>query len=228
MTTTGMSRRTPETPAFLNNADNIERYLQEDGHQTWGFVIYRCTYKSDVDWATFIARLRYRIQEALEMYNGLDMMDRLALTVIEDKLVLDDASTAVVREHFKQWTATALEQEQGAVTAEGVSPVPSLAQRYRYCILVDEGSLESVVEDAPAPPLNDATSDGFVVLVWKDWVPLHNPRDHVEEPLEGWTVHDVGWMMVAYQDVMVNMYYHLRDYDDWYTEYRRPPQVARA
>jgi hypothetical protein len=28
----------------FNNADNIERQLQEDGDKTWGCVIYRCTY----------------------------------------------------------------------------------------------------------------------------------------------------------------------------------------
>ena len=38
-------RRT-QVKTRLNNADNIERYLQEDSHRTWGWVIYRCTYGS--------------------------------------------------------------------------------------------------------------------------------------------------------------------------------------
>ena len=45
-----VSRRTPPWSTHFNNADNIERYLQEDGHRTWGLVIYRCTYESDDDW----------------------------------------------------------------------------------------------------------------------------------------------------------------------------------
>jgi hypothetical protein len=219
------SRRTPEWSTHNNNADNIERYLQEDGHRTWGFVIYRCTYESDNDWDQFMERLRYHIRHTLKVYNGLDMMNSLSITVIEDRSILDDASTSVVREHFKQWAATAPQQEQGAG--------PGLSQRYRYCVQVDADALEAVVYDAPTPPEIDTTTDGFVNLIWKDWGPelfRPNPRfpGPEEEPIEGCTLHNVGWMRVAYQDLMVDMYYYLRDYNDWYREYRRPPEVARA
>src|SRR6202034_3033708 len=77
---TTMSRRTPKYSTHNNNADNIERYLQEDGHRTWGFVIYRCTYESDDDWDRFMG-LRDQIRCTLEIYNGLDMMDSLSVTV---------------------------------------------------------------------------------------------------------------------------------------------------
>ncbi|OCK84426.1 hypothetical protein K432DRAFT_401124 [Lepidopterella palustris CBS 459.81] len=43
-------------------------------------------------------RLRYRILQSLESYDGLDMMDSLSITVIEDGSILDDASTCIVRE----------------------------------------------------------------------------------------------------------------------------------
>lgn len=196
-----MSRRKPDMHTQNNTADNIERYLEEDGHRKWGFVIYRCTYENNSDWEEFMARLRYRIRNTLEFYNGLDMMDSLLLTVFDDKSLFDDASTMSVREHFKQWTATAPAIEQG----EGVAA--SVAQRYRFCIQVDEAALESVVRDAP-----DASTDGFVNLIWKDWAPrAPDPREPEEEEIEGCTQHDVGWMMVAYQDAVVDMYDCLRD-----------------
>jgi hypothetical protein len=61
------SQRTPELPTNHNTADHIERYLQTDGHRTWGFVIYRCTYDDDDDdeWNEFMERLRYRIRQTL-------------------------------------------------------------------------------------------------------------------------------------------------------------------
>ena len=158
-------------------------------------------------------RLRGRIRRTLEIYNGLDMMDSLSITVFEDRSILDDASTSVVRKHFKQRAATAPQQEQGTG--------PALSQRYRYCVQVDAEALESVI--------HDTISDGFVNLIWKDWEPdKPDHREEVEEPIEGCTQHKVGWMNVAYQDVMVGMYYYLRGWNDWYTEYRRPPEVARA
>ena len=197
----------------FNTADNIERYLREDGHRTWGFVIYRCTYDSDDDWNKFMEHLRHQIRDALEFYNGLDIMDSLGLTVIDDRSILDDASTSFVREHFKQWAATAPEQEQGV----GIGP--GLSQRYRYCIQVDDFALESIIEDE---------NDGYVNLIQKDWEPhTADAREPAEDPIEDCTLHDVGWMMVAYRDVMVDMYYQLRGYN-WHTEYRRPPKVAHG
>jgi hypothetical protein len=100
---------------------------------------------------------------------------------------------------------------------------PALSQRYRYCVQVDAVALESVIHGAPSPP------QGFVNFIWKDWEPSRpDPREEVEEPIEGCTQHKVGWMRVAYQGVMVGMYYYLHDWNDWYAEYRRPPEVARA
>jgi len=211
------SRRTPQYSTHNNDADNIERYLQEDGHRTWGFVIYRCTYESDDDWDRFMELLRDAIRRTLEILNGLDMMDSLSITVFEDRSILDDASTSFVREHFKQWAATAPQQEQGTG--------PALSQRYRYCIQVDAVALESVIQDAPESHI---ISDGFVNLIWKDWEPSRpDPREEVEEPIEGCTQHEVGWMMVGYQFVVVCMYCYLRDWNDFYREYRRPPEVVR-
>ena len=78
-------------------------------------------------------------------------------------------------------------------------------------------------DDEPLPPM----SDGFVNVIWNDdrWKQTNQLE---EEPIEGCTLHDVGWMRVAYQEVLVDFYVLLRDTDDWYREYRRPPEVAHA
>ncbi|OCK85228.1 hypothetical protein K432DRAFT_400430 [Lepidopterella palustris CBS 459.81] len=117
-------RRTPQYSMHYNNVDNIERYPQ-DCHRTCGFVIYRCAYKSDDDLDQFMERLIYRIRHILEIDNSLDMMDSLSITIIENHSILDGASSSVVREHFKEWAATAPQQEQGTG--------PALSQRSRLC-----------------------------------------------------------------------------------------------
>lgn len=198
----------------FNCAENIESYLQEDGHRTWGLVIYRCTYVSDDDWNKFMELLRRHIRRSFEFYNRLDIMDSLSLTIIQDQSIFDDASTSFVREHFKQWAATAPEEEQG----EGIGP--GLSQRYRYCIQVDDYALESIMEDE---------NDGYVNLIKREWDPQsQGDRGPVEDPIEDCTLHDVGWMMVDYRDVMVGFHYQLRGYNNWYQEYRRPPKVAHG
>ena len=60
--------------AGLNLADLLERYLQDDGHQTWGFMIYRSTYSSDANWAGFLQRLRSGMEDAFNCYNSRDML----------------------------------------------------------------------------------------------------------------------------------------------------------
>jgi hypothetical protein len=54
------SQRNPDMSWHLNPADQIECQLREDGHRIWGFVIYRTTYDSDVDWAELLRRLASR------------------------------------------------------------------------------------------------------------------------------------------------------------------------
>jgi len=151
------------------------------------------------------------------------MMEKMALTVFEDKTTLDGVSKASVRQRFFEWGIGAPQDEQG--TGAGLS------QRYRYCIQVDQVCLNSVINDAPAPPEFDHTSKGFVNLVWRDWQPSRRPimEDDFYEPVEGCREEFVGWMRVDYQNVMVGMYMLLRDESaDWYREYQRPPEVATA
>lgn len=133
------SHRTPDRETNLNNADSIERQLQEDGHQIWGWVIYRSTYKSDEEWAEFMRRLRYHIEDTLRFVNALDMQQSLNYQVFEDRDQFDKMHPSAVLEHFTQWVATA-PQEQG----EGKHMTRS--QRYNYCLHVNQEALKSVID----------------------------------------------------------------------------------
>lgn len=160
-----ISPRTPRTVStHFNAADNIERQLRADGHTVWGFVVYRCAYGSDDDWAMVIRRLNEAIRSAMDTYNGHDMLESWRVTVFDDKERLDNANTQVVREHFREWSATAVKEEQGsreAIEARSGEPQPwfrTLALRYRFCIQVDEASLQSIVsEGEPAPIVSKST-----------------------------------------------------------------------
>ena len=84
-----------------NAADLIERRLQDDGHRTWGFVIYRTTYESDADWFEFLRRLRFQMEDAFDYFNGRDVLDRFTLTVFEDCSQFDGVGTHAIRQHFQ-------------------------------------------------------------------------------------------------------------------------------
>ncbi|KAJ5443955.1 uncharacterized protein N7458_007827 [Penicillium daleae] len=207
----------------LTSADRIEQDLYDYGHRLWGFVIYRCTYQSNTAWTKFLRRLVADTEDVLE--GADDLLDHLAITVLEDPGKFDGATAAVVREHFNQWAATAVEEEQGT-TAQGLVPGLEGFQRYRYCIQVTQDELDSVLAD-------DYERNGFLRMIWRDWKeyePFEEDgerfEEEEEEPLEGCTLEAVGWMRVPFWGVMFLPWSHLRDPNAWYIEYRRPPAIG--
>jgi hypothetical protein len=160
----------------------------------------------------------------MESYNGLDMMDRLVLTVFDDRATFDCATTSFVREHFKKWAATAPQEEQGAG--------PGNAQRYRYCIQVTDECLNSIIRKAPPPDELTINKEGFVNIIDASWEPYSQwdgdeRIEDDEQPLEGCTLLDVGWMRVNYDRVITGSYYYLRNSLARDHEYRRPPQIVQ-
>ncbi|OCK74385.1 hypothetical protein K432DRAFT_310820 [Lepidopterella palustris CBS 459.81] len=219
------SRRKPEISFQNNHADLIERQLEEDGHRTWGFVIYRTTYGNDDEWQEFLARLRYRMEQHFEWCNGLDVLGLFTLLVIEDPEQLDGASTATVRQRFREWRETAPQLEQREGDEDGREIGPGLSPRYRFAIQVDADSLRSVVHDAPAPPDEDATKRGWVKLIDASWEPATDERFlNAFDPIEGVTEKDVGWMKIPYKNVD-EYYVRTRDRNYWPTSYLRPPTI---
>jgi hypothetical protein len=107
---------------------------------------------------------------------------------------------------------------------QGLGIGPSVSQRYRYCVQVDDAELEAVL-DYESKKYGNL---GHVNLIQRDWVPVVDPREEPEEAIEDCTLHDVGWMMVDYASLMVDEYCQLRGLNDWYSEYKRPPEVVRG
>jgi hypothetical protein len=178
-------------------------------------VIYRCTYESEAEWAEFLSRLNYYIEDTLRFDNALDMQSSLNYHVFEDRESLDKAHPSTVREIFSQWAETAPQREQG----EGKFAMRS--QRYNYCLHVNQEALQSVI-GGPAPPA-DNLGNGFVNLVCRRVLGGMRP-----ENTEGREGRDLCWMRITYQDLMVGWYSQLRPQGSWGNEYRVPPEVARC
>jgi hypothetical protein len=129
---------------LLDEADQIEHWRREDGYRVWGFVIYCSTYQSGADWSEFMRRLLADIMESLSP----DLLNNLALTVFDDPMKFSGATTAIVRDHFKQWAATAEQEERSPeYDPERLKISGSGSQRYRYCIQVTQEMLESILAD---------------------------------------------------------------------------------
>lgn len=225
------SSRNPNLSWESNTADLIERQLQEDGHQTWGFVIYRTTYASDAEWAEFLRRLRFQMDDTFEYIGGRDILDKFVLKIFEDQGLFDNVSTDTIRRHFQQWSSAAYRTEQQHPEHDRSSSSSRVqlgrSPRYHFAVQVDAEALHSIVHDAPAPPELDVTKKGWVKLIDKSWyLGRSEGRERPLEPIEGVTEPDVGWVKVAYQNVMTDWYTMCRSANNWGLNYRRPPQVV--
>ena len=81
----------------MDDLAHTRNILERNPGLKWGFVIYRCTYQSDSDWARFMDLLNTRVRLNLEEEGGLDLLDRLDWCVQDDREILDDASSGQVR-----------------------------------------------------------------------------------------------------------------------------------
>jgi hypothetical protein len=216
----------------MNTADQLETCLKADGHRTWGFVIYRSTYNSDADWAAFLGHLRSEMESVFDFYNGRDMLEKFTLTVFEDRSLFDGASTNAIRQHFLQWSATAYRTEQQP-DQDSLTPIKvtiGRSPRYIYAIQVDSESLDSIVKELPLP-YPSAMAKDWVKLIDKSWYLGRSEEGsdmlYPDEPIEGVTEPDVGWMRVKPIAAMTSLYERLRSPNIWNDSYRRPPNIVK-
>lgn len=217
-----------------NELDQIRAVLRKYSLDRWGFVIYRCTYGDNTAWNTFTSILKYRAHDSLKMLNALDLEQSLHWTFIENKDSLDGASIENVKAQFRNWVATEGQREQAGrksledpeqlantdrnlwMTTDGRFPT-----RYRFCVHVDDGALDSVVSHAPRPPLDDLEGIGYVNVV-NCRLPLPVPQIvsgsyHKEE-------NDEDWMRMSAMFLIPGNYSHLQQIDTWNNLWVQPPE----
>lgn len=77
--------------------DRIRTFLEQNPDAKLGFVVYRCTYSSDADWARFMSYLNAQTRSNLENSEMGDLVSRVDWNVQQDAS-LDGASFEDVRE----------------------------------------------------------------------------------------------------------------------------------
>jgi len=155
-----------------NLANRLRENLKERALKKWGFVIYRCTYDSDEEWARLMQNLNARAREHLETYDGSDLLESLEFTIRDDKSVFDGVSIETCCDHFEAWVGSSegrnSEQPDALLIPTGFDGQP----RYTFFLHVDGDALDSVVRRAPQPPADDPEAVGYVNIVNAQWAPI--------------------------------------------------------
>jgi hypothetical protein len=134
----------------LGHAHTIQEALEKHRLSCWGFVLFRCTYRSQEKWEMFVALVQGHARDSFERAGLMDVYARMRWTVFEDAAALDGASIGETSRRFIEW----VEPGPGAQELVGSVFAPTRAQagtpRHAFYLHVDEESLESVVDDAKA------------------------------------------------------------------------------
>lgn len=162
-----------------------------------------------------MARLHKRVEKYLVYYNGLDLLDRFAPTVLEDRS-FEDATAVSLREKFNEWAKTAIKEEQG-IDPSHLWRVQN--GRYRFFMMVDQKALDSILSAL------DDIRKGFVRLVNAEWEPEELDEDELAERGGPDPKEDVGWMNICWSDSQMPGYVTLGDPLRWDRYYSHPPEV---
>ena len=224
-------------------ADSIAGASPPRGHKYWGLTIFRCTYSNDAAWSRIMEFIESHVHETLESYDADDLKRSLRMTVHSEASILNGASKELVRERFKAWI-TSEDVRQELVSLDGqqtsISEVDK-TPRYEYCLHVDQGALDSIIDPEKQLAKEDAGIRGYVNLIDANWeMPdageraaqlriddpeEDDPLDDGEEPIDGCKLYDVGWMKVSVIGLMPGGYAKLR-MRLWEENYVRPPALA--
>ncbi|KAL9623269.1 MAG: hypothetical protein Q9160_002376 [Pyrenula sp. 1 TL-2023] len=197
---------------MVNDSQHVRDLLSYRRQNKWGFIIYRCTYKNDAQWARFMELLNEWTRQNLEYDKALDLMDSLDWNIREDPK-LDGTSKREIRRIFNEW----LDQ---------YADYRDTSPRYEQCIMVDQECVESVLDGAQPSDENSLIKDhGYVYLIDARWKPDEDDDD-VYSPIDGCTLTDVGWQKVAAGFVAPRAFNLMGEGGwGWDTYYVRPPGV---
>lgn len=198
------------------------------GHKYWGYIVYRCTYGDDAAWSAFIDHLREEARYDVKYVGHEEMMDSLNFAVRDDPSLFQGASKAFVRQHFKAWTRSAAADEELDSSVPNAQPImlddEGVTTRYEYCLYIDDDSLYSIIDKDTKLP--KTASAGHVNIIKASWAVPTDPEEiqemyeehgaddpggEGEEPVEGCTMRDIGWMKADTAGLMPEMYSKLID-----------------
>ncbi|KAH6839431.1 hypothetical protein B0I37DRAFT_347854 [Chaetomium sp. MPI-CAGE-AT-0009] len=199
----------------LSPEGKIQWLLNSGAEDKWGWVIYRCTYKPELDghWKDFRRRVENETRKHIAESDAPGIAEKLDWVFVEDP-ELANASREELKRRFRAWA----QAENPNCDMEKITD--GRGARYTYFIQIDEAALLSMA-DTPNDPRNLGHVN--IVRAWED--PL--PPEEATSPF-GEAVDSEDWMKMQPDMIDAEFYIELDHDEAWYTFYRPPPhQVCR-
>ncbi|KAK7911492.1 hypothetical protein PG985_013973 [Apiospora marii] len=197
----------------------IQEHLRRTGDAKWGWVIYRCTYKPELDrfWQAYKRLVSEGARTRVAASDAPGIAERLDWRFVEDR-ALEGASREELKRRWREW---AREEKPGDENEDD-----DLGSRHTYFVQVDEEALRSMISEPGDPDSPTARFGGFLpgdhvklVAGWVDGIP---PGEEVNEYGDVEDAED--WMKM--RPYMVAPYFYVEleaDEEAWRAHYAPPP-----
>lgn len=198
----------------LSPARQIQ-WILNSGDNAWGWVIYRCTYKPELQgsWEKFKNLVENRIQRAVADSDAPEIAEKLDLIWVEDAQ-LEGAPLDELKRRFRAWVSTDM-QDPNFVYANRTSV---LGSRHSYFFQVDEESLVSCLHEAGVD-----LHEGHVNMV-SGWTDGLAPEEATDE--FGYALDAEDWMKIPASEINPSTFMEFDHYEMWYVNYTQPPDVC--
>jgi hypothetical protein len=206
------------------SAGDIRNLLDNKHIRTWGFHVYRCTYKDDKKWSQFLKRMNDDIHKYLARRNDLDLLKTMDMRYHDNKSTLDGLNVDQVRKDFWNW----LDSEDCKSEWDGLRISEPMGARYIFCVYIGEDELESIVGKIPE---GQKRSHPYVTLIDSWWGrPIPEEQRSVDEPEEftgGTELEDMwpGSAKTSLIGLVPDEYEALHDHTLWYNMAMDPNEV---
>ncbi|KAF2666499.1 hypothetical protein BT63DRAFT_310446 [Microthyrium microscopicum] len=147
-------------------------------HRKWGYIIYRTTYADEEQWNHCIEFFQELVRKITRKYTGgpEHASKYLDFPVRDDYEAFDNATTAQLRAHFKQWR-----RSNEALNEQGMHPNQRRllweSMRYRGFVRINAEAMQSILEVASG---RLTSSSAWVDVVQVDW-PENDPDEESED-----------------------------------------------
>lgn len=191
----------------------------QDDDGKWGWVVYRTSYKPELDvaWETLKQLILNQSRKDIADSEAPELVDKMDWIFVEDAGTLEGASREELRRRFQTFARP--EMARFSLKEEDLHTC-AVGSRYQYFLQADEDALLSLLRY----PVPVGRVGGHVNIV-KGWERVFPPElwtaevddacDDVEE-----------WMKLMVGLVEPETYVKLDNPENWYLYYTEPPQVC--
>ncbi|KAK7908888.1 hypothetical protein PG985_016191, partial [Apiospora marii] len=196
---------------------------QDDGE--WGWVVYRTSYKPELDaaWETLRRLILEQSREDVADSEAPDLIEKMDWVFVEDA-TLEGASREELRRRFQAFARP--EMARFSLKEEDVR-TGGVGSRYLYFLQADETALLSLLRHPV--PLGREGGHVNIVKGWELVVPAPfwaAEDDAYDEEYCADDVWNQDWMKITVDLVRPEMYMELSMPENWYLYYTEPPGVC--